>query len=256
MEAGAIVFYDGYDDFQKTLKGMGLNEHDLCLEPNEFYERFNYDIQAPYQLLLSLRSAWGFICRPVKKRNGDEAFKILNHNDDVKEINSDSVYFAMEMTDYVFNQWNEMDNPHKISKSEHGSPVRKKPSQQNIKNCIKQSYLFDNNKMLYQVVESENPSYSDKHPFNTEWNDYEPYYMTPKDYTNYRYPAQSKSKSWNPYTPRQPYNTGKKKTLHAVPFLRTNIKPISLKVANKTAMYENDLRIFWNYPNGIPLVIR
>ena len=55
MEAGAIVFYDGYDDFQKTLKGMGLNEHDLCLEPNEFYERFNYDIQAPYQLLLSLR---------------------------------------------------------------------------------------------------------------------------------------------------------------------------------------------------------
>ena len=254
MEAGAIAFYDGYDNFQTTLKGMGLNEHDLCLEPTEFYDRFNYDIQAPYQLLLSLRESWGFICRPVKKKNGDGAYKILNHKDDVREIMADSIYFAMEMTDYVFSQWNEMDNPHKITKSKQGSPVRKKPSQTNIKNCIKQSFLFDNNKMLYQVVQSENPKYSDYHPFNAEWHDHSPYYLTPKDYTQMRYPQHGQQKwSNNPYPS---YNPSKKKTLHAVPFLRTNIKPIKLRVVKKTAVYENDLRIFWNYPNGIPLVIR
>ena len=53
------------------------------------------DIQAAYQLLLSRRESWGFICRPVNKKNGTKAFKILNHDDDVREITADSVYFAM-----------------------------------------------------------------------------------------------------------------------------------------------------------------
>ncbi len=253
MEAGAIAFYNGYDDFQNALKGMGINEHDLCLEPDDFYKRFNYDIQAAYQLLLSRRESWGFICRPVNKKNGTKAFKILNHDDDVREITADSVYFAMEMTDYVFSQWNEMDNPHKITKSKNGSPVRKTPSPKNIKDCIKQSFLFDNNKMLYHIVECEDAYYSDHHPFNTQWNDYAPYYTTPQDYLRQKQGRQQQP--WNP-NPSYPYNPGRKKTLHAVPFLRSNIKPVALKVVKKTALYENDLRIFWNYPNGIPLVIR
>ena len=54
----------------------------------------------------------------------------------------------------------------------------------------------------------------------------------------------------NPYSK---WYSEDKTTLHAVPFLRDNIKPTTFSVKKRVKSSENDLRMFINFPNGLPI---
>ena len=78
---------------------------------------------------------------------------------------------------------------------------------------------------------------------NSEWDKYDPYY--PKHgafgelFTNKYFD--------------KPYDYwGSKSTIHAVPFLRDNIKPTTFSVVIPTNSYENRMCMFINFPNGLP----
>ena len=69
---------------------------------------------------------WGFVCGLIKRKNGEVAYKILNSNNKVNQINADDIYFALSMDDFTFTHWAEMENDKKVLLSPHSTVIMKK----------------------------------------------------------------------------------------------------------------------------------
>ena len=263
MELGTIVFYQHHDRFQAILTHIGVKEQSLCISDEAFTDHYDYDRQALFHVLYQSGDMWGFVCATIKRRNGSTGYKILNANNKVNEINEDEIYFALSMDDFNFTHWTEMKNERSILRSPQGTPITKKPSSSTMGKATYLKTVFGlGENLLYQIVslESGSPSYPSSNPFNSQWERYDPYMPQKSDfdkwfsqYFNMRSNvppwASSQGKS-HPYA--NLYSQGKT-TLHAVPFLRDNIKPTTFTVAKRVQSYENDLRMFINFPNGLPV---
>ena len=265
MELGTIVFYQHHDRFQDILSHIGVKEQSLCISDESFTDHYDYDRQALFHVLYESGDMWGFVCATIKRRNGSIGYKILNTNNKVNEINVDEIYFALSMDDFTFTHWTEMKNERSILRSPQGTPITKKPSLSTIKEAqpIKTVFGLGEN-LLYQVVSLKRgqPTYPSSNPFNSQWEKYDPYMPQRSDfdkwvtqYSNMRGnvpPWASPQANSHPY--KNLYAQGRT-TLHAIPFLRDNIKPTTFTVAKRVKSYENDLRMFINFPNGLPIPI-
>ena len=257
MELGSIVFYRHYDRFQDILTHMSVKEQSLCISDESFTEHHQYDRQALFHILYQSNDMWGFVCKQIKRKDGGIGYKILNSNDKVNQINDDEIYFALSMDAFTFTHWAEMENDKKVLLSPHSTVIMKKPSLSTIKlsKSIKAVFGLGQN-MLYQLVSlaKGSPSYPSSNPFNSQWDEYNPYKPSKETFQGY-YQSMTNS-PWGTPPPRSasPYNFAQDKTtLHAVPFLRDNIQPTTFSVKKTAKSYENDLRMFINFPTGLPL---
>lgn len=260
MELGSIVFYRHYDRFQDILTHMSVKEQSLCISDESFTDHYGYDRQALFHVLYQSNDMWGFVCGLIKRKDGGVGYKILNSNNKVNQINEDEIYFALSMDDFTFTHWAEMKNRKKILLSPQGTTIMKKPSNSTIKVCkkIKQVFGLGQN-MLYQIVSLKkgSPSYPSSNPFNSQWDKYNPYRPEEKAFEKY-YHSSMHTPPWTNLNPPQqtPYSkwySEHETTLHAVPFLRDNIKPTTFSVKKRVKSSENDLRMFINFPNGLPV---
>jgi hypothetical protein len=261
MDLGTIVFYRKYDEFQDILKHMnGAKEQSLGLDDATFKDHYGYDRQSLFHVLYQSNDMWGFVCHTITKRKGGIAYKVLNHNNKVTIINDSDIYFALAMDDFTYTHWAEMESSKKIKMSPQGTPIMKKPSDSSIKKAKVVKRVFGmGHKMLYQIVSLTDgkPKYAYSNPFNDQWKDYDPYRPTnnPYDYT-----MKSNWTPPNPYIPQghpQSFNPmgwrNGVTTFHAVPYLRDNIKPTSFSIVRKMECEYSDLRMFVNFPEGLPL---
>jgi len=260
MELGSIVFYRHYDRFQDILTHMSVKEQSLCISDESFTDYYGYDRQSLFHVLYQSNDMWGFVCRIIKRKDGGTAYKIINSNNKVNQINEDEIYFILSMDDFTFTHWAEMENDKKILRSSQGTVIMKKPSSSTIKLCkaIKQVFGLGQN-MLYQIVSLENgsPSYPSSNPINSQWEKYDPYKPKEGAFERwYQYSMTGNLPPWvsnNGSNPYQNLYAKGKTTLHAVPFLRDNIKPTTFRVVGTIKSYENDLKMFINFPTGLPI---
>jgi len=241
MRQGAIAFYTNSHEIRNQLKMMGITLEQLTkLSDVEFAKANNVVKEAVLLLLLTHNECWGYVVKKINRRNGQTAWRIVNHQDQFKEIADDVIYLTLNLEEYDFKLWDEMENPYSIARSKGGSPIRKSPSKTDRARCSKKGFHIDK-RVLYQLVECEdNPYYSPSHPFNTQWRNYKPYFTTPSQQEYYK-------SFMNPYT---------KKSIHAVPFLRTNIQPTKVSVWLRPKEPVDTPRMFFNFPQGIPIEIR
>ena len=178
MELGTIVFYQHRDVFDEILLHMKAKEQALSLDDKTFEEHYTYSRQALFHILYQSNGLWGFVCHEIKRRDGSIGYKILNKDNSITEINKCDIYFALKMDDFTYTHWTEMKDKRNIKTSSQGTPITKKPSDSSIKKAkmVTKAYL-GKQRMLYQIVSLEegNPYYSNSHPFNSQWNDYDPY---------------------------------------------------------------------------------
>tara|TARA_R110000824_G_scaffold196955_1_gene380221 strand:- start:216 stop:1028 length:813 start_codon:yes stop_codon:yes gene_type:complete len=258
MDVGTVVFYQHEDRFKEILQHMKVSERELSLDDDEFQNKHGYGRQSVFHTLYQSDDMWGFICSTVKKRDGSTAYKILNHKESVKEIGSDSLYFILKMDDYTYTHWAEMKTRHSIIHSPNGSRILKKPSEKVKKSAKKLELKLLQDKMLYQIVETQANDWLDYYPStssnNSRWEKYQPYYLDPtmKSMTSpyqqprhYPNPQDPDSRQWPNYYP-------KRKTIHGIPFIRDNLKPSTFSVVSHRALAENKLCVFVNFPNGLP----
>lgn len=247
MRAGAIAFYTNSHEIRNQLMMMDMSLDQLTMLSDEEFAKCNNVVkEAVLLLLLTHTESWGYVAKKINRRNGQTAWRIVNHKDNFMEVADDEIYLVLNLEEYDFKHWDEMSSVHTLAYSKGGSPIRKTPSQGDKKRCVKSDFnIFKNSKLLHHLVESQDPYYNKSHPFNNQWDDYKPYHK-PFDYD-----PQSYYKSFtNPFPSMQ-----RKKTLHAIPFLRTNITPtkVSLWVKPKTPVEVP--RLFVNFPQGIPLIL-
>jgi hypothetical protein len=248
MRAGAIAFYTNSHEIRNQLLMMNMSFEQLTmLSDEEFAKSNNVVKEAVLLLLLTHTECWGYVAKKINRRNGQTAWRIVNHKDNFTEVADDVIYLVLNLEDYDFKHWDEMSSVHTLAYSKGGSPIRKTPSKEDKKRCVKSDFsIFKNSKLLHHLVESKEPYYNKSHPFNSQWNDYAPYYKPMSDYNP---KSHFKSLTSNPYTSK----LLRKDTLHAIPFLRTNIIPtkVSLWIKPKTPVEVP--RLFVNFPQGIPL---
>ncbi len=245
MRVGAIAFFAEEAHFHNTLKGMGIEIDSFSLTDGQFYAKHGVVKQAPLLMLLTLDSCWGYVAKEVKKRDGSKAWRIVNSKDNFVVVLEDDIYCCLNLDDYTFEFWDEMESPYQIIRSKGNSPIRKSPSANDRNKCQKKGFkIFQNGALLYQLVESSDPYYSKNHPFNTQWDKYSPYFQTPQDFSSH-YKSMT-----NPYPS---YNS--KTTLHAIPFLRSNIKPTKLSIHIQPKEPVPIPSIFLNFPQGIGIKI-
>ena len=246
MRVGAIAFHRDSYQFTQTLVGMKLSNQDLLLSPDDFYKKHGYEKQASLLMLLHLNECWGFVARKINRRNGQTAWVIVDNKDSFKQVPEDEIYLTLNLDDYTFKLWDEMDSPHTLKTNKGGFVVRQSPSSSSRSNSVKKEFkIFKGKKILHQIVECNNTYYNQSHVFNTD--QIKPFSYDPKDYNPYKGYFQKSFNQMNPY--------GRKKTLHAVPFLRTNIRPTKLSVWIPPKEPVETPRLFFNFPQGIPLEI-
>ena len=253
---GTIVFYRHYARFTDILTHMNVKEQSLCISDDEFSKHYGYDRQALFHILYQSNDMWGFVCSKIR---GKPAYKILNSNNKVNRVEYDDIYFALQMDDFSFSHWAEMENDRKILLSPHGKTIMKRPSPTTINKAkfVKKVFGLGEN-MLYQVVSLEkgSPSYPSSNPFNSQWEKYDAYLPTENAFEQcYNIDVKNNS-PWGATTPYyQKWYQGTT-TLHAVPFLRDNIKPTTFAVTKQVKSYENDLKMFINFPKGLPIILQ
>jgi hypothetical protein len=248
MRVGAIAFYDWEHTFFATLTQMNLTKDSFLLNDDDFYSKYSVHKQAPLLMLLTHNQCWGYVAKKVNKRNGTTAWIVVNELDNFKQIQEDDIYFTLNLDDYTFQNWDELSSPHTLFRSKGNHLIRKNPSDTNRKNCVKGEFkVFKNSKLLHQVVECTNTHYGKKHPYNAQWDDnkFSPYYPTSSDF----------QKFYKNMTNPLPYNPKVKKTFHAIPFLRNNIKPTKLSVFIKPKEPVPTPKMFFNFPQGITMII-
>lgn len=244
MRVGAIAFYTNSHIItnQLTIMNMPLEQFTL-LTDEEFYQIHGVKKEVPLLLLLTHSECWGFVAKKINRRNGQTAWRIVNHKDNFKEVPEDEILLTLNLDGYAFKNWDEMASSHSLARSKGGSPIRKSPSETDKNTSVKGDFIvFKNSKLLHQLVESNDPHYSKNNPFNTQWEAYNPHYLEPKNYKEF-YKSMTNPMSYYPH---------KKKTLHAIPFLRNNIRPTKLSVFIKPKEPVPTPRLFFNYPEGIP----
>jgi len=253
---GTIVFYRHYDRFTDILTHMNVKEQSLCISDDEFSKHYGYDRQALFHILYQSNDMWGFVCSKIQ---GKSAYKILNSNNKVNRVEYDDIYFALQMDDFSFSHWAEMENDRKILLSPHGKTIMKRPSPTTINKAkfVKKVFGLGEN-MLYQVVSLEkgSPSYPSSNPFNSQWEKYDAYLPTENAFEQWYNTDVKNTSPWGATTPYyQKWYQGTT-TLHAVPFLRDNIKPTTFAVTKQVKSYENDLKMFINFPKGLPIILQ
>ena len=201
MELGTIVFYQHRDVFDEILLHMKAKEQALSLDDKTFEEHYTYSRQALFHILYQSNGLWGFVCHEIKRRDGSIGYKILNKDNSITEINKCDIYFALKMDDFTYTHWTEMKDKRNIKTSSQGTPITKKPSDSSIKKAkmVTKAYL-GKQRMLYQIVSLEegNPYYSNSHPFNSQWNDYDPYKPSENPFSQYM------KSTWHYPTPNSP----------------------------------------------------
>jgi len=175
---GTIAFYRHYDRFKDILKRMDVKEQSLCISDGEFSKHYGYDRQELFRELYNSNELWGFVCSKI---NGKPAYKILNSNNKVNRVEYDDIYFSIQMDDFSFSHWAEMENDRNILHSPQGTTIMKRPSPTTVKKAehIKKVFGLGEN-MLYQIVSLEkgSPSYPSSNPFNSQWEKYDAYLPT------------------------------------------------------------------------------
>ena len=145
----------------------------------------------------------------------------------------------------------------------------KKPSDSTIKKCKRMKRVFGLGEgMLYQIVSLKAgfPNYPKSNPFNKEWEKYDPYKPSEDAFKKWYGDNLAPEKWASIRNERYSYPYEKTKdsmkwfatdttTLHAVPFLRDNIKPTTFTVAKRVKSFDDDLRMFINFPHGLPIII-
>ena len=249
MRAGAIAFYTNSHEINSQLIMMNMSFEQLTmLSDEEFVKCNNVGKEAVLLLLLTHTNCWGYVVKKINRRNGQTAWRIVNHHDNFKEVADDVIYLVLNLEEYDFKHWDEMSSVHTLAYSKGGSPIRKTPSQKDKTYCVKSDFhIFKNSKLLHHLVESKEPYYNKSHPFNKQWDDYKPYHK-PFDYDPQGY---FKSLTSNPFSSF----LGRKDTLHAIPFLRTNINPTKVSLWIKPKIPVEVPRLFVNFPQGIPLIL-
>jgi hypothetical protein len=251
MDAGTIVFHNDYHVFEDILMGLGVSEKSLCFSDSEFLSIHNHSRQALFYKLFNANHLWSYVCKKVKKRDGSLAYKILNANNKVNTMDANDIYFAVKMDDWSFSHWTEMDSIKNLSISKGGQWIMKKPSDSTKRTTDKIILNFGKmgrpTEMLFGIVScKDGAKYPPSHPLNSEWDKYDPYY--PK-HGAFGGMFQNKTNSFFD----KPYDYwGSKSTIHAVPFLRDNIKPTTFSVVIPTNSYEHRMCMFINFPNGLP----
>ena len=245
------MFYRHYARFTDILTHMNVKEQSLCISDDEFSKHYGYDRQALFHILYQSNDMWGFVCSKIR---GKPAYKILNSNNKVNRVEYDDIYFALQMDDFSFSHWAEMENDRKILLSPHGKTIMKRPSPTTINKAkfVKKVFGLGEN-MLYQVVSLEkgSPSYPSSNPFNSQWEKYDAYLPTENAFEQWYNIDVKNNSPWGATTPYyQKWYQGTT-TLHAVPFLRDNIKPTTFAVTKQVKSYENDLKMFINFPKGL-----
>ena len=251
MDVGAIAFYRHEGRFKDLLYDMKTSDKSFSLSEPHFKEKYGYSLQSVFQTLYSQEDMWGFVGRQIKKRNGSIAYKIITEKESVIEVPADDIYFALQMNDYGFTHWAEMSSFGTIlgiKHSKQGKRVLKTPSNV-VKKCAEHRELKMMDNILYQIVKTQANKWGDYYPTsnfnNSKWLNETPYYDPPNPYT-------SMMKSSRNYTPWDDY-TPNRATLHAIPYNRDNIQPTSFKILKQTSSLENQLFVFANFPNGIPM---
>jgi len=220
MRQGAIAFYTNSHEIRHQLKMMNMSLEQLTtLSDEEFAKCNNVVKEAVLLLLLTHSQCWGYVVKKINRRNGQTAWKIVNHEDKFKEVADDVIYLTLNLEEYDFKLWDEMENRYSA-------------------NCSKKEFKIGKS-VFYQIVEcNEDPYYSSSHPFNNQWEKHNPYFQDP---------SSSYYKSFmNPYV---------KQSIHAIPFLRTNITPTKVSVWIKPKEPVDTPRMFFNFPQGIPIHI-
>jgi hypothetical protein len=259
MELGTIVFYRKKKEFDSVLEHMKVKPQALSIDDDLFKDFYGYDRQALFHVLYQTDNMWGFVASKINRKNGTKAWKVINADNKVSIIEDSGIYFALTMDDFTYTHWAEMEDEKKIKKSPHGALVMKKPSTSSIRKAkaVKTSF-FAPEKMLYQIVSltKGHPQYPASNPFNSQWDKYAPFQPTQNPYADiYKSmrtnPPQSNkpSPAYSKWMPDWSSNS----TFHAVPFFRDNIKPTTFSIMRKVQTPANDLRMFINFPDGIPL---
>ena len=247
MDLGTIVFYRNEKEFDAILDHAKIKAQSLSIEDAQFKEFYGYSRQSVFHILYQSDKMWGFLASKINRKNGATAWKVINSDNKVSIIEDSQIYFALTMDDFTYTHWAEMNDKNTVSESPHSKRIIKKPSISSIKNAkvVKTAFL-PKSKMLYQIVSlaKGNPLYPSSNPFNSQWEHYDPYSPAKNPYHKYI--------STNPT--QQGYWTTES-TFHAVPFLRDNINPSTFTVVRKAKTPTNELRMFINYPNGIPISI-
>jgi hypothetical protein len=272
MDIGAIAFYDHEARFKDILAHMKVSDLAFNLSDEDFENRYGYDLQSVFHTLYQSDDMWGFVAAIVNKKDGSTAYKIITKGDSLREVASDDVYFALKMDGYSYTHWAEMDSNNTVQVSKGGNRIFKKPSERVKRSAKNLDLKLFKDRMLYQVVETSASDwdnyYSMSNPNNSQWDKYTPYYA-PQDttmkssmygyYPTQNHPQQHYPPSNSRQQPRQqqspwPNYYPQRKTRHAIPFLRDNIKPSTLSVMRQTKSCENQLCVFVNFPDGLPFL--
>ncbi len=252
MRVGAIAFFRDSYQFTQTVLGMKLSNQDLFLPSDDFHKKHGYEKEAALLMLLHLNECWGFVVRKINRRNGQVAWVVVNHKDNFTEVPEDEIYLTLNLDDYTFKLWDEMSSIHSLATDKGGFPVRQSPSDTTKNKCVKKDFkIFKGKKILYQIAECADPYYNQNHVFNTDR--VHPFSYEPKDYRPYDAYNPMMQKSMKQGFPQWPSNSYGKTTRHAIPFLRTNIRPTKLSVFIPPKEPVDTPRLFFNFPKGIPL---
>lgn len=260
MDVGAIAFYRHKDQFKDVINVMGTSDKAFDMQDADFEKKYGLSLQMVFHNLYANEAMWGFIARKVNKRDGSTAYKVITEKDTMREVPESDIYFVLEMTDYGYSHWAEMDSPFSLQSSrKSGSRIIKNPTQTVKKNAEKQDMKVINN-VLYQIVKTQASKWDNYYGTgsfnNTQWMDKEPYFLDPMKQMMRRPFNNPQVMKANPFapnpTPWQNYSPNRA-SLHAIPFSRDNIKPRSFRVVKHTDTLKNQLRVFVNFPDGIPI---
>ncbi len=243
MRVGAIAFYTNTHTITNQLAIMNMVlEQFTLLSDDEFYVIHGVKKEVPLLLLLTHKECWGFVAKKINRRNGQTAWRIVNHKDNFNDVSEDEILLTLNLDEYNFKNWDELLSSHSLARSKGGSPIRKSPSDKDKNTSVKGDFvIFKDSKLLHQLVCSHDPYYSKNNPLNTQWDAYNPHYLEPNNYKEF----------YKSMTNPMPYYSKKKKTLHAIPFLRNNIQPTKLSVFIKPKEPVPTPRLFFNHPEGI-----
>ena len=265
MEVGAIAFYRHEDRFKEIIKHLGTSDKAFAMTDTDFEEKYGYSLQSVFHTLYQSDDMWGFVARKVNKRDGSTAYKLVSEKESIREVPADDIYFALKMTDYDYTHWAEMASPYGLQESKGGLRIMKVPTK-TVKGNAEHREMKCFGNALYQVVKTQANDWDNYYNMgsynNTQWHDKQPYFLDPmQSMTNrkqYNPRQQPQGQYVNPFVPNPtpwPNYSPNASTLHAIPFSRDNIKPISFTVIQQTASLENQLCVFVNFPNGIPMII-
>ena len=255
MDKGTIVFHNDKHIFDDMLRELGVSEKSLCLSDAKFLSLTNHKRQLLFHKLFNANHLWSYVCKPVMKRDGSSAYKVLNSNNNVNEVLEIDIYFAVKMNNWTFSHWAEMKDIKTLSMSNGGNKIMKKPSDATKRGADKVTLHFGkvghSKDILYGIVScKDGAKYPNSHPLNAQWDSYSPYHPKRDAFGGY---FKNKAMGFND---KPTDYWGSKSTLHAVPFLRDNIMPTTFSVVSPTKSYGNRLCMFINYPDGLPFRIQ